>query len=241
MPSIYLSPSAQEGTYYVTGQTEEQMMNRLADAVEADLVRAGVTYRRNSPEMSVNQIIRDSNQHPTDLHVALHSNAAPEGQYGRYRGIIAYYYPGSVEGKRAAEIMAENFRRIYPDPNLVRIKETRSLGELRYTKEPAVFLEIGYHDNTQDARWVAENIETIAETVTDGILQYLDDTEGRTAIVRTAGGTLNLRSLPSMEGKIIGSIPNGAVITATSRAGDWYRTQYLGEAGWVNVHYLQFS
>ena len=33
MPMIYLSPSTQEGNYYVTGGTEEQYMNLLADAM----------------------------------------------------------------------------------------------------------------------------------------------------------------------------------------------------------------
>lgn len=32
MPIIYLSPSTQENNLYVNGGTEEQWMNRLADA-----------------------------------------------------------------------------------------------------------------------------------------------------------------------------------------------------------------
>ena len=34
MPIIYLSPSTQENNLYVNGGTEEQWMNRLADALE---------------------------------------------------------------------------------------------------------------------------------------------------------------------------------------------------------------
>ena len=34
MPIIYLSPSTQENNLYVNGGTEEEWMNRLADAME---------------------------------------------------------------------------------------------------------------------------------------------------------------------------------------------------------------
>jgi len=239
MPSIYLSPSAQEGNFYVTGPSEEEMMNRLADYVEADLISDGISERRNDTAMTVNEIIRDSNADPPDLHLALHSNAAPEGRYGQARGIVVYYYPGSADGKRAADILAENLRRIYPDPFLVRTESTRRLGELRYTKAPAAFLEIGYHDNADDAEWVADNLELIAETIAEGVLQYFADDIERTAIVRTAGGRLNLREEPSPDAAVLASIPNSAVLTVTTLRNGWYRTQYLGKAGWVSGEYLQ--
>ena len=34
MPRIYLSPSTQEGNFYVTGGTEESYLNRIADEME---------------------------------------------------------------------------------------------------------------------------------------------------------------------------------------------------------------
>ena len=49
MPIIYLSPSTQEGNYYVTGNTEEQYMNQLADAMIPYLDASGIRYTRNSP------------------------------------------------------------------------------------------------------------------------------------------------------------------------------------------------
>ena len=107
MPIIYLSPSTQEGNYYVNGGTEEEWMNRLADAMVPYLNSCGIRYTRNTPEMTAASSIRASNAGSYDLHLALHSNAAPEGRYGEERGIIAFYYPGSVGGQRAAELIAE--------------------------------------------------------------------------------------------------------------------------------------
>ena len=106
MPIIYLSPSTQENNFYVSGGTEEEWMNRLADAMVPYLDASGIQYVRNTPEMTAAAAIRASNEGNYDLHLALHSNAAPEGLYGQIRGIIVFYYPGSTEGRRAAEIVA---------------------------------------------------------------------------------------------------------------------------------------
>ena len=42
MPIIYLSPSTQENNLYVNGGTEEEWMNRLADAMEPYLTASGI-------------------------------------------------------------------------------------------------------------------------------------------------------------------------------------------------------
>ena len=46
MPIIYLSPSTQENNLYVTGGTEEEWMNRLADAMVPYLVSSGIRFNR---------------------------------------------------------------------------------------------------------------------------------------------------------------------------------------------------
>ena len=96
MPSIFLSPSTQEGNLYVTGNSEEYWMNRLADAMEPYLTASGIRYTRNSPTGSAAQSIRQSNSGNYDLHLALHSNAAPPSIYGQVQGSDVYYYPSSV-------------------------------------------------------------------------------------------------------------------------------------------------
>jgi len=125
-------------------------MNLLADALVPYLLSNGIQYQRNRPEMTAGSSIREANQGEYDLYLALHSNAAPEGRYGEERGIIAFYYPGSVGGQRAAELIAQELRKIYPLPNKVTTRPTTSLGEVRQPRFPSVLLEIGYHDNYSD-------------------------------------------------------------------------------------------
>ena len=136
MPIIYLSPSTQENNYYVTGGTEEYYMNLLADAMVPYLISNGIQYVRNTPDMTAGSSIRQANRGNYDLYLALHSNAAAEGNYGGARGIIAFYYPTSTGGRRAAGIFADNLKTIYPLPNLVRTQATTTLGEVAQSRAP---------------------------------------------------------------------------------------------------------
>ena len=148
MPIIYLSPSTQENNQFVTGGTEEQYMNLLADKLVPYLDASGIRYVRNTPEMTAVSSIAASNAGRYDLHLALHSNAAPPGRYGSARGSLVFYYPGSAQGQRAAEIIADGLKAIYPLPNLVRAQPTTAIGEVRRVRAPSVFLELAFHDNT---------------------------------------------------------------------------------------------
>ena len=121
MPFLYLSPSTQEANEYVTGGSEEYWMNQLADQMVPWLEASGVNVTRNSPAMTAASSIRASNAGNYDFHLALHSNAAPPNRYGQVRGTDVYYYPGSTDGLRMAEIIADNLRQIYPLPQRVQI------------------------------------------------------------------------------------------------------------------------
>ena len=67
MPKLYLSPSLQEYNPYVDGGNEEYYMNLVADAIEPYLLASGIEFDRNSPEMTLSQAIRDSNNSANDL------------------------------------------------------------------------------------------------------------------------------------------------------------------------------
>lgn len=85
MPIIYLSPSTQDWNHFVNGGTEEYYMNLIADAMEPYLLSSGIRWVRNTPDMTAASSIAQSNHGNYDLHLALHSNAAPEGEAGCVR------------------------------------------------------------------------------------------------------------------------------------------------------------
>ena len=59
-------------------RNEEEYMNMIADRMEAYLRASGIDYVRNDPERGAAGAIADSNAGNYDVHLALHSNAAPE-------------------------------------------------------------------------------------------------------------------------------------------------------------------
>ena len=172
MPKVYLSPSLQEFNPYADGGNEEYYMNLIADAMEPYLAASGIELDRNRPEMTLAQAIADSNNSNSDLHLAIHSNAAPPNAAGRYTGADIYYYPTSTNGKRFAQIIQDNYKSIYPDPSNVDIIPTTTLAEVRRTKAPSALIEVAYHDNPEEAQWIRDNINNIARNLAQAVAQY---------------------------------------------------------------------
>lgn len=172
MPRVYLSPSLQEYNLYVNGGTEEEITNLIADAMEPYLLASGIEFTRNRPEMSLGEAIAASNAGNYDLHFAIHSNAAPESLAGKLQGVDAYYFYNSPYGREMADIVTENMKQVYPDGKKVQSVATATLRELRRTNAPAVLVEVGYHDNIEDAQWIKENIDQIAQALAKSIADY---------------------------------------------------------------------
>lgn len=243
MPIIYLSPSTQENNLYVTGGSEEEWMNRLADAMVPYLDASGIQYVRNTPDMTAASSIRSSNAGNYDLHLALHSNASAPSNYGQTRGIIVFYYPGSTRGRRAAEIMADNLKAIYPLPNRVRTEATTSIGEVRQPRAPSVFLELGYHDNPDDAAWVTNNLDEIARNIVLSLTEYfgipfLYPTAARQGIVDVNWGYLNIRARPSTNAQIIAKAYDGARLSILNQYQNWYLVSFDGTEGYASRDFI---
>lgn len=245
MPTIYLSPSTQENNLYVNGGTEEEWMNRLADAMVPYLVASGIQYTRNTPQMTAASSIAASNQGRYDLHLALHSNAAPESRYGQVRGIIVYYYPGSERGRRAAQIVADNLKTIYPLPNQVRAEGTTAIGEVRRVKAPSVFIELGYHDNADDATWIKNNLDAIARNIVLSLTEYfgipfLTPVPPRNAVVDVSWGYLNIRSRPDTSAPVIAKAYDGARLIVINQWQGWYLVRFDGVVGYASGNFITF-
>ncbi len=172
-PSVFLSPSVQDFNLYVTGEgSEEYWMNLITDAMIPYLEASGIRYGRNNPDETLSQAIAASNAGNYDFHLAIHSNASPPTTPGLYRGPNVYYYASSEEGRRMANIIADNFKVIYPDPNLVITVPNTTLAELRQTRAPSALVEVAFHDNWQDATWIMNNVYTIGRTLALSLTEY---------------------------------------------------------------------
>ena len=243
MPTVFLSPSTQEWNPYATEGNEELYMNLLADRLEPYLRSCGIAFVRNDPVRNVTGAIADSNAGNYDVHLALHSNAAPENLAGRLRGIDIYYAPKSSYSRELSNTIANDLKMIYPLPDKVRAVPTYSLGEVLRTKAVAVLCELGYHDNYADEAWIKSNLENIAKNIADSLCDYfgipfIQSGPVRWGTVTTDGSRLYIRSYPSLSGKIIGTLDNGTIVMINGETNDWYVVDYNGVIGYSSNRYI---
>ena len=244
MPVIYLSPSTQEFNEYIIGGSEEYWMNLLADAMEPILTSSGIRYIRNTPDMTAASSILASNAGNYDLHLALHSNASGEGQAGQNRGILAFYYPGSAQGLRAAQLLVDGLKAIYPLPNLVRTEPTTTLGEVRRVRAPSVLLELGYHDNYEDAVWITSHIDAMAENLVLSLTEFFGIPFFRSSnplpgVVQVEQGALNVHERPAYDAPVIARLYNGTQVTVLNEYYGWYLIQMGDLPGYAAANFIQ--
>lgn len=173
---VYLSPSTQEknigaGNY----GTEEYRMNQLADVIEDILKKHGVEVKRNNPNMSLYEVVTDSNNFKPDLHFSPHSNAYDKES----RGCEVFCWKLGQEGEKIAKIIYDELSNITPtsDRGVKQgynyFGEGKHLYELANTKAIACLAEVAFHDNSSDALWIINNINLIGKVISKGILKYL--------------------------------------------------------------------
>lgn len=169
MKSIYLSPSTQEhnvgaGNY----GTEERRMNEICDIVENELRGKYILYR-NRPEMTLQQVVADSNAKAPDVHVAIHSNA------GGARGCEALICAKGGQAEKLATRIYTELAALMPTSDRG-VKVSESLYEVNKTKAPAVIVEVEFHDSEAGAVWIVANKAAIARAIVRGIMLHFGDT-----------------------------------------------------------------
>ena len=244
MPRIYLSPSTQGYNPYVTGNgSEEYFMNLVADAMEPYLLANGIQFSRNTPDMTAASSIRQANRGDYDFYLALHSNASGEGQAGQNQGIIAFYFPGSARGMRAAQFLANGLKAIYPQPNLVRTEPTTTIGEVRRVRAPAVLLELGFHDNEEDAQWIVSHIQAMAASLVLSLTEYFGipffpSSTPMPGEVRLDLGVLDVYPRPDVDATPIAQLYDGAQVTVINEYADWYLIQFGDQVGYAAAEFI---
>jgi len=170
--SVYLSPSIQENNVgvYKYG-VEEARMNEIANFTQSFLKQYSVTVHRNRPDMTLKQVVADSNAEEVNIHFAIHSNA------GGGHGCEVYCHKFGGNGEKLARIIYNKISPMTPTSDRgvkegYRLYNGQPMYELAYTNAPACLVEIAYHDNIDDATWIINNIENIGIALAKGILEY---------------------------------------------------------------------
>ena len=163
---VYLSPSAQERNIGYGGFNEEFEMNLIADILDPRAKELGFVIKRNKRDMSLNQIIADSNKFDPDIHVAVHSNA------GGGEGTEIWVMKKGYEAEKLAKTIYKHLAPLTPEKDRGIRESGNSLGETSRTNAPAVIIEISFHDYKNDAIWMKKHREEIAESILKGMCEY---------------------------------------------------------------------
>ena len=179
--SLWLSPSNQiHNMGFGEYRSEKERMNEVADVVEPILKKQGVKVYRNDPEESIRDYTRRANELKVDLYFAIHSNAFD----GTAHGTVAYCHKfkdskgNETEGYRFAKRINEALMEIYPRNNRG-VKESykmykgKPMWETSDSHMPACLVEIAFHDNEEDSKWILANIQPIGEQLAKAVLEHL--------------------------------------------------------------------
>ena len=176
---IYLSPSNQGKNYGVKEvgyTTEKEQMNLLTDYLEKYLKEAGVKVYRNNPNdiIGINNWLYESNMKKSDFHFAIHSNASEEHTA---HGIEIYVDKPTSKCLSIASTIYGNLYETYP------YKDERSNRGVKFARgtlgeandefiKCGALIEIAYHDDYNDAKWIVQNKEEIAKNLANSILDF---------------------------------------------------------------------
>lgn len=179
MAKLYLSPSTQEhnigvGDYGI----EETYCNLVTDLVEKKLRAHKVELKRNRPEMTLKEVVKDSNAYNPDLHFAIHTNATGHATNTTIQGCMVLIHKAGGQREVFGKILYDRVSQLTPwkDRGILYGENWfgpgKPLYELAYTSAPAALIEIDFHDNLKSVQWLLQNIPTIADTLANAVLDY---------------------------------------------------------------------
>lgn len=176
MAKVYLSPPYH---YYnpcaVEGCDENLHNNRYLDELEVYLTACGIQFRRGERRAArsagdgdemMRRAVRESDKWGADVHYVSHTNAAA----GKTRGCRPMIYPTSTEGKKVAECVMAERRKIYDGP--ITLVRRSDLYELYEPRAASLYEEHVFHDNSEDARWFHDHLRLVAESTARGLCAY---------------------------------------------------------------------
>ena len=173
--SLWLSPSNQINNIgYGEYRSEKERMNEVADVVEPILKKQGVKVYRNDPEKSIRDYTAEANKLGVDLYFAIHSNAFN----GKASGSVAFCHRYGGEGEKYARRLHEAIMEIYPGSDRgvkesYKLYDGKPMWETSDSNMPACLIEIAFHDNEEDSKWILANIQPIGEALARATLEHL--------------------------------------------------------------------
>ena len=166
---IYISPSSQTANAYKVGNTNEAAQCRKIALLLVDaLIRCGFEAKTNVTEgKSMYDRVRESDAWGADAHIPIHTNAC-DGKVAGFRG---FYYQANGEGHKLVKAIMDAVAPITPGTS-DGVSAYPPLYEVRESDAPCAYLELGFHDNKEEALYIIDHPAELAEAICQGICNH---------------------------------------------------------------------
>ncbi len=164
---IYISPSSQPANTYAVGNTNEQeQCRKIAAALEKELDRCGFNSKAGLSGTMYTRTT-ESNSFGADLHLPIHTNAFD----GKVAGLRIMVYKKGGEAEKIAKAIMDTLSPITPGKS-DGISEYPGLYEVKSSNAICVYIEVGFHDNPEEAKWIIEHTQDIAVAIAKGLCNH---------------------------------------------------------------------
>ena len=164
---IYISPSSQPGNLYAVGNTNEQVQcRRIAAALKEKLDRCGFETMAGLDGTMYTRVA-ESNRWGAELHLPVHTNAFD----GKVAGLRIMVARTGGEAEKIAQAIMDTLAPITPGTS-DGISVQTGLYEITNSSALCVYLEVGFHDEPQEAQWIIDHTDEIAEAIARGLCKY---------------------------------------------------------------------
>lgn len=167
---IYFSPSDQtRNTYAVCNTNEAAQCRQIAlYAVEA-AKRCGfdaLTDAVSGGDDAMDKRIKQANDWGADAYIVIHTNAFN----GEVMGTRMFCYSIPGEGYEICKAIMATLAPITPgESDNITVKH---FDEVVGANAPVAYIESGFHDNAEEARWIIDHKQAIAEAIVMGLCNH---------------------------------------------------------------------
>lgn len=164
---IYISPSSQPANTYSYGNTNEQeQCRKIGAALEKELDRCGFNSKAGLSGTMYTRVA-ESNKMGADLHLPIHTNACN----GKVAGLRIFVYKKGGEAEKIAKAIDAELAPITPGTS-DGISAQPGLYEVKSSNAICVYIEVGFHDNKEEAKWIVEHTNDIAVAIAKGLCKH---------------------------------------------------------------------
>lgn len=181
---IFINPghsknaSPDSGCAY-NGIKEAIICAQIGEVLSSKLKAQGfetVVYQQQGDNLTSNQqlnlVPKQANASKADIFISIHMNGFSSSSA---KGTETWYYNGSTKGQKLAELCNTQLTKAFDDYTLSNRGakvDQRGLLVLRSTNMPSVLTEIGFISNADEAKFIQNNIDAIAQRLCNAVCEY---------------------------------------------------------------------